>query len=116
MERVEQQKNTLREQQLSADRRRRALSDRVNDLEAQVARLESGVSSSRLENRSLLNKVKLADVQPGIIDELKAEIERLKGAPGRQCRRTRTPRRRVCAGSHSGCGARTGPGNGKADV
>lgn len=81
MERVEQQKNTLREQQLSADRRRRALSDRVNDLEAQVARLESEREQFELENRSLLNKVKLADVQPGIIDELKAEIERLKGAP-----------------------------------
>ena len=78
MERLEQQKTSIREQQLSADRRRRALQDRVKDLEEQVNSLEAEREQFQLENRSLLNKIKLADVQPGVIDELKQEIERLR--------------------------------------
>ncbi len=80
MERLEQQKTNIREQQLSADRRRRALADRVNDLETQLAKAESEREQFELENRSLLNKIKLADVQPDIIGELQSEIERLKAA------------------------------------
>lgn len=82
LENLEQQKNKLREQQLSADRRRRALSDRVADLENQLSRVEAEREQFQLENQSLLNKLKLADIQPGIIDDLKQEIERLRsGAP-----------------------------------
>lgn len=79
MEKLEQQKTSIREQQLSADRRRRALSERVNDLESQLAKVEAEREQFELENRSLLNKVKLADVQPGIIEGLQQEIERLRG-------------------------------------
>lgn len=38
MQQLDHQRNNLREQQLSADRRRRALADRVNDLETQRRR------------------------------------------------------------------------------
>lgn len=77
-----QQKNSIREQQLSADRRRRALKDRVTDLEAQLEKVEAEREQFELENRSLVNKLKLAEVQPGIIEELQKEIEQLKsGAP-----------------------------------
>ncbi len=82
MEQLEQQKVNLREQQLSADRRRRALQDRVKDLEEQIGGLEAEREQFQLENRSLLNKLKLADVQPGVIDELKREIERLQAQGG----------------------------------
>lgn len=75
---IEQQRTNLREQQLSADRRRRALADRVNDLEAQLAKLEAEREQFELENRSLLNKLKVADIQPGVVDEMTREIEELK--------------------------------------
>lgn len=78
MEKLELQKASIQEQQLSADRRRRALQDRNKDLEEQVSRLEAEREQFQLENRSLLNKIKLSDVQPGIIDELNKEIERLR--------------------------------------
>lgn len=76
---LEQEKNKIREAQLSADRRRRALSDRVADLENQIAKLEAEKEQFQLENQSLLNKVKLADIQPGVVEDLKAQIEALKG-------------------------------------
>ncbi len=78
MQTIEQQRTSLREQQLSADRRRRALADRVNDLEAQLAKTEAEREQFELENRSLLNKLKVADIQPGVVDEMAHEIEQLK--------------------------------------
>lgn len=78
MQQLEQQRTTLREQQLSADRRRRALADRVNDLEQRVATAEAEREQFQLENKSLLNKLKVADIQPNIVDELSKEIESLK--------------------------------------
>lgn len=78
MQHLEQQRTTLREQQLSADRRRRALADRVNDLEQRVASAEAEREQFQLENKSLLNKLKVADVQTTIVDELNKEIEQLK--------------------------------------
>lgn len=70
MQLIEQQRVSLREQQLSADRRRRALSDRVTDLEQQLANAEAEREQYELENRSLLNKLRVADVT-GATAELK---------------------------------------------
>lgn len=86
MENLEQQRSALREQQLSADRRRRALSDRVSDLEAQLAKSDAEREQFELENRSLLNKLKVADIQPSVVEEMSREIESLRkqlreGAP-----------------------------------
>lgn len=78
MEALEQQRTSLREQQLSAERRRRALADRVHDLETQLASAEAEREQFDLEKKSMLNKIKLADVQPAIIEDLRNEIERLK--------------------------------------
>lgn len=78
MENLEHQRTSLREQQLSAERRRRALADRVQDLEAQLETAEAEREQFELEKKSMLNKIKLADVQPGIIEELQQEIERLR--------------------------------------
>lgn len=82
METLEQQRTSIREQQLSAERRRRALADRVQDLEAQLASAEAEREQFDLEKKSMLNKIKLADVQPGIIEELQREIEKLKSEQG----------------------------------
>lgn len=62
MQQIEQQRATLREQQLSADRRRRALTDRVNDLEAKLASAEAEREQFDLEKRSLLNKLRVAEI------------------------------------------------------
>ncbi len=78
MQQLEQQRSSIREQQLSADRRRRALADRVTDLEAQVERVEAEREQFELENKSLLNKLKVADIQPGIVDDMSKTIEDLK--------------------------------------
>lgn len=78
MVQLEQQRSSIREQQLSADRRRRAMADRVSDLESQVQRLEAEREQFELENKSLLNKLKVADIQPGVVDEMSKEIEELK--------------------------------------
>ncbi len=82
METLEQQRASIREQQLSAERRRRALADRVQDLESQLASAEAEREQFDLEKKSMLNKIKLADVQPGIIEELQREIEKLKSEQG----------------------------------
>ena len=78
MENLDQQRNTLREQKLSADRRHRALADRVKDLEAQLAAGDAEREQLDLEKRSLINKLKVADVQPGVVEEMAEEIETLK--------------------------------------
>lgn len=70
MEKLDQQRVSLREQQLSADRRRRALADRVTDLEAQLAAADAEREQFDLEKKSLLNKIKLADIQPGVVEEM----------------------------------------------
>lgn len=78
MENLDQQRNTLREQKLSADRRHRALADRVKDLEAQLAAGDAEREQLDLEKRSLMNKLKVADLQPGVVEEMAEEIETLK--------------------------------------
>lgn len=62
-EQVERDRADIKERQLSADRQKRALSDRLKDLESQVARLESEREQFELENKSLLNKMKVLAVQ-----------------------------------------------------
>lgn len=78
VQQIEQQRTQLREQQLSADRRRRALSERVADLEGQLAKVEAEREQFELENRSLLNKLKVADIQNGGVEELHRHIEDLQ--------------------------------------
>lgn len=80
MQQLEQQRSSLRESQLSADRRRRALADRVADLEQRLASAEADREQFQLENKSLINKLKVADIQPGIVDEMTKEIEALRAA------------------------------------
>ncbi|MDE6276866.1 MAG: hypothetical protein K2M06_02040 [Muribaculaceae bacterium] len=77
-ESLEHQRSSIKEQQLSADRRRRAMADRVQDLEQQLAALEADREQFELENKSLLNKIKLSEIQPAVVEELSAEVERLR--------------------------------------
>lgn len=52
-----------RKQQLSAERQKRALAERVHDLESRIATLEAEKEQYELENKSLLNKLRLTALQ-----------------------------------------------------
>ena len=58
----------LRNQHLSAERQKRALSERINDLEGQIATLEAEREQFELEKKSLVNKLRASTVQEGEID------------------------------------------------
>ncbi len=75
---IEKKSAEVQQRQLSADRQKRALSDRVRDLEAQVASFEAEREQFELENRSLVNRLKVANVQQEDVEGARAEIERLK--------------------------------------
>lgn len=59
---LEAKKNEFQSAQLSASRQKRALNERVHDLETQVANLEAEKEQFQLENRSLVNKLRVASV------------------------------------------------------
>lgn len=62
---IEEQRGEWQKQQLSAERQKRALSERLHDLEKQVATLEAEKEQYDLENKSLLNKLKVSAVVNG---------------------------------------------------
>ena len=74
---LEKQKAEIHSAQLSAERQKRALTDKVHDLESRVATLEADKEQYELENKSLLNKLKVSEVRQGEVDEAQAEINRL---------------------------------------
>ena len=74
---LERQGAEMKQRQLSADRQKRALADRVHDLEATLGKLEAESEQYQLENRSLVNRLKVAAVQTGDNDAARGEIERL---------------------------------------
>jgi chromosome segregation ATPase len=75
---IEHKSDEIKQKQLSADRQKRALSDRVHDLETQVARLEAEREQFELENRSLVNRLKVANVQQEDMESSHAELQRLQ--------------------------------------
>lgn len=85
---IEQQRFDIKQQQLSADRQRRALADRVHDLEMHIASLEAEREQFDLENKSLVNKLKVAGIHENEVQSLQqqltdaqAEILRLRNKP-----------------------------------
>lgn len=71
---IEQQRFDIKQQQLSADRQRRALSDRVHDLENQIASFDAEREQLDLENKSLVNKLKVASVYEHEAETLRNEL------------------------------------------
>lgn len=69
---LEDKRSELKERQLSADRQKRALSERVHDLEAQVLKLEAEKEQYELENKGLINKAKVAAVLEKELEELRS--------------------------------------------
>ncbi len=71
---IEQQRFDIKQQQLSADRQRRALADRVHDLESQISAFEAEREQFDLENKSLVNKLKVAAVHESEAESLRNEL------------------------------------------
>lgn len=72
------------EKALSADRQKRAITQRNEDLELRVARLQAEIEQYDLEKNSLLNKLRVAEVKYGmengntnVSEDTTAEVERL---------------------------------------
>lgn len=74
---IKQQKEEFKNAQLSATRQKRALNERIRDLEAQVAQLEADKEQYQLENRGLINKLRVAGIKSNVSDGSDAEIDRL---------------------------------------
>ncbi len=75
---AEESRADWQRQQLSAERQKRALSDRIHDLENQVNTLEAEKEQYDLENKSLINKLKVSSVKDGDIEEMRLEIMSLQ--------------------------------------
>lgn len=76
---IESTREEWKRQQLSAERQKRALSTRLHDLEAQVSSLEAEKEQYDLENKSLINKLKVSNVKDNDVGALHDEIARLQG-------------------------------------
>lgn len=82
----EEDSTEARKLQLSAERQKRALTERVHDLEKQIATMEADAEQLDLENKSLVNKLRLSAIQEKDLENAKAEdaersatIEKLRG-------------------------------------
>ncbi len=82
----EEDSTEARKLQLSAERQKRALTERVHDLEKQIATMEADAEQLDLENKSLVNKLRLSAIQENDLENAKAEdaersatIEKLRG-------------------------------------
>lgn len=75
---LKNQRDEFRTAQLSETRQKRALKDRIHDLETKITTLEAEKEQFQLENRSMVNKLRVANVRnsSGNTDD-EAEIMRL---------------------------------------
>lgn len=79
-EKARQEENGLEElkkQQLSAERQKRALSEKVHELEKLTATLQAENEQYMLENKSLLNKIRLTSVTATVAEGANDETEAL---------------------------------------
>ena len=75
---IDNKRADIKEKQLSAERQRRALSDRVRDLEKQIMTLEAEKEQYELETKSLVNKVKVSQVHEKELDSMREQIVSLQ--------------------------------------
>lgn len=74
----EGEREDAKKHQLSAERQKRALSERVHDLERQIASLEAENEQYILENKSLVNKLRITSVTGGAVDADSALVRELE--------------------------------------
>ncbi|MBD5245131.1 MAG: hypothetical protein HDS55_00055 [Barnesiella sp.] len=74
-------------QQLSAERQKRALTERIHDLENKINELHAEREQFELENKSLVNRLRVYSVQDEDVNVLREQVislqEQLKNAAGR---------------------------------
>lgn len=75
---AEENENESKTRRLSAERQKRALNERIHDLESQIAQLQAEHEQYELENKSLVNKLRVNSIQEGDNDALRQEIAGLK--------------------------------------
>lgn len=74
---LQQQREEFQSAQLSAARQKRAMNERIHDLENQVNTLQAEREQYQLENRSMLNKLRVAGVRNSGNGDTEAELQRL---------------------------------------
>lgn len=83
---LEEKRNQLEQKNLSNERQRRALNEKIHGLETNIRGLEANIEQYQLENKGLINKVKVAGVHEKENQELREQIAlltaRLNGQPG----------------------------------
>lgn len=75
---IEAKRNELKTAQLSSERQRRAMTERIHELEKQMLALEAEKEQVDLENKSMLNKVKVAGVYEKDNEALREQIAALQ--------------------------------------
>lgn len=78
---LEGAKSEIKDKQLSAERQRRALSERVRDLEEQVLKLEAEKEQYEIENKCMVNKAKASAVLEAEIEDLRSRIGKDAASP-----------------------------------
>lgn len=68
----------IKEQKLSAERQKRALSERVHDLEKQIDAFQAEKEQYELENKSLVNKLRAMSIQDEDVEALRNDNEALR--------------------------------------
>ena len=76
---LEAKRDEQKSQLLSEQRQRRALNDRVKDLEAQISAFEAERDQYQLEIKSMINKMRVAGVRESDDAELQNRIKELSG-------------------------------------
>lgn len=71
---IEAKRAELKSQQLSADRQKRAMQERIHDLEKRNLALEAEKDQLELEVKSMLNKVKVAQVYEKDIESMRERL------------------------------------------
>ena len=77
---IEAKRAELKSQQLSADRQKRAMTERIHELEKRYLSLEAEKEQLDLENKSMINKVKVAAVHEKDNEQLREQIASLQQA------------------------------------
>ena len=78
MKELEEQRNLMQNAQLSAERQKRAVTEKVHELETRIATLEAEKEQFELENKSLVNKLKVSNVHQDEVDAARNEIAKLR--------------------------------------
>lgn len=76
-EAAEAERNEIKAQKISEDRQKAALKERLRTLEDQVASAEAEKEQYDLENKSLLNKLKVVQVKTDAVEAAEAEVREL---------------------------------------